>query len=135
MPQFKVAKTDNIIKLNNNKITEDKLYIYKETNKFGRLFYDFEDGARIEVGSLNNVYDYSREILDLNIVVMKIEYLDKCLPNGSLTFADSEEIKINDLVVNFKSIYSVRDIDRINRTVTLIQIYRQEDLKWNDYYE
>ena len=134
MPQFKIAKTDEKTKLANNTITEDKLYIYKETNTFGHIFYDFDDGTRIKIGSLNNVYKINNKILTEESGYIEIKDLSKY---ESLTFAaeDINNVQINSLVISNQSIYNIRQIDRLTGRILLRKLYTQKDLQWNDYYE
>ena len=136
MPQFKVAKTDNLDKIINNETVEDKLYIYKETNTLGRLFYDYADGTRIEIGSFDNTYQCT-DNLTTDVCTVNVTKLRKYLPSDELSTVDSNELQINTLVTSFKSLYVIKDIVRnTNKTeVVLRRIYTQHDLKWNDYYE
>lgn len=139
MPQFKVAKTDNINKLNDKQLNEDKLYIYKETNAFGRLFYDFDENTRIEIGSSDNIY-HCVDKLNNDVEIIDINKLRKYLASDELSIVNVDEIQINSLVTNFKSLYNIRDIKKINNEnntkveITLRKIYTQQDLTWNDYY-
>ena len=133
MPQFKITKTDSRTKLDNNPKTEDKLYILKETNTLGRLFFNYKDGTRIEIGSSDNIYKCTQSITN-DIVSISINYLQKYLSNDKMSTVDINEIQINSLVTTEKSLYNIRDIDRTGKTVTLRKIYTQQDLTWNDYY-
>lgn len=133
MPQFKIAKTSNISKLNNKEFNEDKLYIYKETDKIGRLFYDFKNGARIEIGSNDNVYKCLKNEINEGEPV-SITQLQKYLTTNELSTVNIDEIQINSLVTTDKSLYNIRDIDRNKQTVILRKIYTQQDLKWNNFY-
>ena len=138
MPQFKVAKTDNKDKLNNNSFTEDKLYIYKETNKLGRLFYDFDDNTRIELGHLNEVYEITRELPDnvSYISIISIRKFDNDDSGNSVgRSVNIDEIQINSIVTNRKSIYYITGIDKNTGRLYLRKIYTPEKLTWTDYYE
>lgn len=134
MPQFKVAKTNDKTKLNNNAITEDKLYIYKETDKFGRLFYDFSNGTRIEIGSLDNVYT-TQENLVQDTEILDCKYLLKYSANDKFSTVDINEVQINSFLISDVSIYNIREINRQTGAIVLRKLYTQEPLKWNDYYE
>ena len=133
MPQFKVAKTDNKTKIENNAKTEDKLYIYKETNKFGRIFYNFDENTRIEIGSLDNIYTTTSN-LTKDIETLNINYLKKYNSTDTLSTVSIDEVQINSFVTNNKSLYNIRDIDRNTKILTLRKVYTQQDLTWNDYY-
>ena len=133
MPQFKVAKTDNKTKIENNAKTEDKLYIYKETNKFGRIFYNFDENTRIEIGSLDNIYTTTSN-LTKDIETLNINYLKKYNSTDTLSTVNIDEVQINSFVTNNKSLYNIRDIDRNTKILTLRKVYTQQDLTWNDYY-
>lgn len=133
MPQFKITKTDSRTKLDNNPKTEDKLYILKETNTLGRLFFNYKDGTRIEIGSSDNIYKCTQSITN-DTVSISINYLQKYLSNDKMSTVDINEIQINSLVTTEKSLYNIRDIDRTGKKVTLRRIYTQQDLTWNDYY-
>lgn len=133
MPQFKITKTDSRTKLDNNPKTEDKLYILKETNKLGRLFFNYKDGTRIEIGSADNIYKCTQSITN-DTASISINYLQKYLSNDKMSTVDINEIQINSLVTTEKSLYNIRDIDRTGKKVTLRKIYTQQDLTWNDYY-
>lgn len=140
MPQFKVAKTDDITKLNNNEVIEDKLYIYKETNKLGRLFYDYADGTRIEIGALDNIYNCIDKLTE-DVEIIDLNKLRKYSSNNELLMVSTHEVQLNSLVTSDKAIYNIRHIDRqmvgatLTTTLTLRRIYIQHDLKWKDYYE
>lgn len=133
MPQFKVAKTDNKTKIENNAKTEDKLYIYKETNKFGRIFFNFDENTRIEIGSLDNIYTTTSN-LTKDIETLNINYLKKYNSTDTLSTVNIDEVQINSFVTNNKSLYNIRDIDRNTKILTLRKVYTQQDLTWNDYY-
>lgn len=133
MPQFKVAKTDNKTKIENNAKTEDKLYIYKETNKFGRIFFNFDENTRIEIGSLDNIYTTTSN-LTKDIETLNINYLKKYNSTDTLSTVNIDEVQINSFVTNNKSLYNIRDINRNTKILTLRKVYTQQDLTWNDYY-
>lgn len=133
MPQFKVAKTDNKTKIENNVKTEDKLYIYKETNKFGRIFFNFDENTRIEIGSLDNIYTTTSN-LTKDIETLNINYLKKYNSTDTLSTVNIDEVQINSFVTNNKSLYNIRDINRNTKFLTLRKVYTQQDLTWNDYY-
>lgn len=133
MPQFKVAKTDNKTKIENNVKTEDKLYIYKETNKFGRIFFNFDENTRIEIGSLDNIYTTTSN-LTKDIETLNINYLKKYNSTDTLSTVNIDEVQINSFVTNNKSLYNIRDINRNTKILTLRKVYTQQDLTWNDYY-
>lgn len=133
MPQFKVAKTDNKTKIENNAKTEDKLYIYKETNKFGRIFFNFDENTRIEIGSLDNIYTTTSN-LTKDIETLNINYLKKYNSTDTLSTVSIDEVQINSFVTNNKSLYNIRDINRNTKILTLRRVYTQQDLTWNDYY-
>lgn len=132
MPQFKVAKTDVKSKLTNKARKEDTLYLYKETNKIGRLYYDFDDGTRIEIGALENVYSYIGTSTS-DTITTNISNLRKYLAS-TLSTVDINELQINSFVTSSKSLYNIREINRSAKTVTLRKIYSQQDLTWHDYY-
>ena len=99
MPQFKVAKTDNINKIKNKEIIEDKLYIYKETKTLGRLFYDFKDGTRIEIGSFDNTYQCVDKLTE-DVCTIDIRLLRKYLPEDNLSTVNTDELQLNSLVTS-----------------------------------
>ena len=103
MPQFKVAKTDDKSKLTNKAYKEDTLYLYKETNKIGRLYYDFDDGTRIEIGALENVYSYIGTSTS-DTITTNISNLRKYL-SSTLSTVDINELQINSFVTSSKSLY------------------------------
>ena len=139
MPQFKVAKTDNIDKLNNKELQEDKLYIYKETNEIGRLYYDYgiddktQKPIRLEIGTLDNIYKCIDDISE-DVVTVNINSLRKYSSTEELSIVSIDEIRLNSLVTTNKSLYNIRNIDRDKNIITVRKIYMQHDLEWNDYY-
>lgn len=138
MPQIKFAKTDNINIFDKKStiITEDKLYICKENKNFGRIFYDYDDNTRIEIGSLNHTYTCVRPLIN-DIENVKSSDLRKYISptNSHMSVARCNEIQLNSLVTSDKTIYCIKNIDYDKQIITLIKIYKQQDLKWNDYYE
>lgn len=138
MPQFKVAKTDDIKILNNKEMVEDKLYIYKETNKMGRLFYDYDDGTRIEIGSFNNTYrciDNTLDELNDAIYIVNIDKLRKYKTDGGATTVNIDEIQVNSLIITNKALYIIMTVNREIKEITMMRLHMQDNLKWNDYYE
>ena len=133
MPQFKVAKTDNITKLTNKAKEEDKLYIYKETNKLGRLYFDFSDGTRIEFGASDNIYNTNQK-LTTAVVTINIANITKYNSDNTYSTVTIDDISLNELVSAGQSLYSIRAINRNTKVLTLRRIYSQKDLTWNDYY-
>ena len=114
MPQFKIAKTNDKQKLDDNFIYTDKLYIYKETNKLGRLFFDYDDNTRI---------------------VIDISKLGRYVETGGMYLVGIDELQINSLVSTTNALYNIRHIDRVNEKITVVRLHIQRDLTWNDYYE
>lgn len=133
MPQFKIAKSDSKSKIENNAKTEDKLYIYKETNKIGRIFFNFDDNTRIEIGSLDNIYNTTSN-LTKDVETLNVSYIKKYNANNTLSTVSIDEVQINSFVTNNKSLYNIRDINRSTKVLTLRKVYSQQDLTWNDYY-
>ena len=133
MPRFKVAKSDNKTKIENNEKTEDKLYIYKETNKLGRLFFNYDENTRIEIGALDNVYTTNSDLIN-DVEILNVNYLKKYGATDTLNNVSIDEVQVNSLVTNNKSLYNIRVIDRSTKNLTLRKIYEQQDLAWNDYY-
>ena len=147
MPQIRFAKSDDITLIRNDKennenklyYIEDKLYIFKETNKIGRLFYNIDNENQIEIGSLDDIYycneklSLDREEIDINSLVKFDEKGEGVLLNSNAI--DIDNIKINSFIINEQSIYNIRSIDRNNKTIVAIKIYAQKDLTWIDYYE
>lgn len=133
MPQFKVAKSDDINKIQNNAKTEDKLYIYKETNKIGRIFFNFDENTRIEIGSLDNIYNTTSNLTN-DVETLNISAIKKYNANNTLSTVDINEVQINSFVTNNKSLYNIRGINRSTKVLTLRRVYTQQDLTWNDYY-
>lgn len=61
MPQFKISKTQYVSHLPNSK-SEDTLYIVKNKNKFGELYYDYDNNNRIKLSDSNQLYKYNGNI-------------------------------------------------------------------------
>lgn len=138
MPQFKVAKTDDIIKIQNdlstdNKLIEDKLYIYKESNKYGRLFFIFDDNTKIEIGSLENIFTTTLQLTQ-ELEEVSVNDIRKYNSDETQTQVNIDDIQINAFVTNNKALYNVRYIDTENNSLILRRVYAQQDLKWNDHY-
>lgn len=134
MPQFKIAKTDNKSKLMNKNTNEDTLYILKESESIGKLYFDYKNGKRLEIGTSENVYEASGTLTE-DIVTIPVRNLKQYNSDETFTtLSDTNSVQINSLVVNQQSLYNIRNIDRNKNTITLRRIYKQKNLTWEDCY-
>lgn len=139
MPEisFYKSKKDNSIKV--YKKNEDNLYIVKDSNNRGRIYFDYDNNTRIEIGSTDNILCYKDETTNLDnsiitIQVNKFNCFYKYNENGELIKLVSpySEIEINKVVSTNKGLFL---INKLNDTeLTMSKIYEPEKIKWNDYF-
>lgn len=134
MPQIKFAKTENIENLKDKEKVEDKLYIIKQTNNRGKIYYDFDNETRIEIESDTYVYltDYA---LPSETTSISTNIIHRFI-NNEKQDVTAKDIKINELIMDYTSsnIYTIIDIDLDNNVLQIKKLFTQHPLKWNDYY-
>ena len=64
---IKFAKLNDLNLLKDRAKTENKLYVYKETNTNGRIFFDYDDDTRIEISSDKPIYCCEDSCITLDV--------------------------------------------------------------------
>lgn len=142
MPQFKVAKTKLIGNLP-NEYSEDTLYLVKNKENYGELYYDYDSETRIKLSDSNQIYECNDNItLNNGIATLftnQIKLLNIKLENGrlikesiSLNQIDSNKcnIFIGQFVLAPNGIFMIKNIT--NSTITVIEFYLEKPLEWTD---
>ena len=136
MPKIKVAKTPlNITDVKLAQLQEDRLIIKKDSDTFGRIYFDYNDETRIEIRSLNVAY---RSDLTLNHDESDL-HINNLHEYGSdeNSIVNFDNIFIGSLVVDAISenigIIVYKDNDR--KKVKVKTMYSKTYLTWNDYFK
>lgn len=129
MPEFKVAKANQQTTLNETPLREDKLYIVKDNELYGKIFYDFDKETRLEISPTNINYKIAILSSDETINLSVNDLIN--LKNNALA-TDIRTVFLGDLVIAPKGIYYISNIESNN--IELTRLYTQEYILWNDYY-
>lgn len=135
MPEIQFFKSKNDTKVQQlNKVT-DSLYIIKDRGNRARIYYDYDDSTRLEIGSLDNILYCSNYNINNNIIVAELNNFYKYTETGTKVILQEPfaEIEINKLVATDDGLYIIKKINS-NNTCNLAKIYKQQDLKWNEYF-
>ena len=131
--QFFKSKSDAKVQLL-NKVT-DCLYIIKDRGNRARIYYDYDDSTRLEIGSLDNLLYCSNYEVNNDIIITELNNFYKYTETGTKVILQEPfvEVEINKLVATDDGLYVIKKINSDN-TCNLARIYKQQDLEWNEYF-
>ena len=135
MPEIQFFKSKNDAKVQLlNKVT-DCLYIIKDRGNRARIYYDYDDSTRLEIGSLDNLLYCSNYEVNNDIIIAELNNFYKYTETGTKVILQEPffEIEINKLVAADDGLYVIKKINS-NNTCNLARIYKQQDLEWNEYF-
>ena len=135
MPEIQFFKSKNDAKVQLlNKVT-DCLYIIKDRGNRARIYYDYDDSTRLEIGSLDNLLYCSNYEVNKDIIIAKLNNFYKYTETGTKVILQEPfvEVEINKLVAADDGLYVIKKINSDN-TCNLARIYKQQDLEWNEYF-
>lgn len=140
---FYKSKRDINLPDSNNKIQDkvtDRLYIIKDSNNRGRIYYDYDKNTRIEIGSSDNVLYYNDATNDTIVDALASNFNILKL-NGDKQKISSpfNELEVNKIVATPSSIYVIKQIvpidDVDDKQVRMVKLYEPKKLAWNDYFK
>lgn len=135
MPEIQFFKSKNDAKVQLlNKVT-DCLYIIKDRGNRARIYYDYDDSTRLEIGSLDNLLYCSNYEVNNDIIIAKLNNFYKYTETGTKVILQEPfvEVEINKLTATDDGLYVIKKINSDN-TCNLARIYKQQDLEWNEYF-
>ena len=135
MPEIQFFKSKNDAKVQLlNKVT-DSLYIIKDRGNRARIYYDYDDSTRLEIGSLDNLLYCSNYEVNNDIIIAELNNFYKYTETGTKVILQETfvEVEINKLVAANDGLYVIKKINS-NDTCNLARIYKQQDLEWNEYF-
>ena len=135
MPEIQFFKSKNDAKVQLlNKVT-DCLYIIKDRGNRARIYYDYDDSTRLEIGSLDNLLYCSNYEVNNDIIIAELNNFYKYTETGTKVILQEPfvEVEINKLVTTDDGLYVIKKINSDN-TCNLARIYKQQDLEWNEYF-
>ena len=135
MPEIQFFKSKNDAKVQLlNKVT-DCLYIIKDRGNRARIYYDYDDSTRLEIGSLDNLLYCSNYEVNNDIIITELNNFYKYTETGTKVILQEPfvEVEINKLVTTDDGLYVIKKINSDN-TCNLARIYKQQDLEWNEYF-
>ena len=135
MPEIQFFKSKNDAKVQLlNKVT-DCLYIIKDRGNRARIYYDYDDSTRLEIGSLDNLLYCSNYEVNNDIIIVELNNFYKYTETGTKVILQEPfvEVEINKLVAADDGLYVIKKINSDN-TCNLARIYKQQDLEWNEYF-
>lgn len=140
---FYKSKRDINLPDSNNKIQDkvtDSLYIIKDSNNRGRIYYDYDKDTRIEIGSTDNVLYYN-DITNNTVVIALKSNFNILKSNGykQLISSPFNELEVNKIVATPYSIYIIKQVgpigDLTNNQVRMVKLYEPKKLEWNEYFK
>lgn len=140
---FYKSKRDINLPDSNNKIQDkvtDSLYIIKDSNNRGRIYYDYDKDTRIEIGSTDNVLYYN-DITNNTVVIALKSNFNILKSNGykQLISSPFNELEVNKIVATPSSIYIIKQVgpigDLTNNQVRMVKLYEPKKLEWNEYFK
>ena len=135
MPEIQFFKSKNDAKVQLlNKVT-DCLYIIKDRGNRARIYYDYDDSTRLEIGSLDNLLYCSNYEVNNDIIIAELNNFYKYTETGTKVILQEPfvEFEIHKLVAADDGLYVIKKINSDN-TCNLARIYKQQDLEWNEYF-
>ena len=135
MPEIQFFKSKNDAKVQLlNKVT-DCLYIIKDRGNRARIYYDYDDSTRLEIGSLDNLLYCSNYEVNNDIIIAKLNNFYKYTETGTKVILQEPfvEVEINKLIATDDGLYVIKKINSDN-TCNLARIYKQQNLEWNEYF-
>lgn len=135
MPEIQFFKSKNDAKIQLlNKVT-DCLYIIKDRGNRARIYYDYDDSTRLEIGSLDNLLYCSNYEVNNDIIIAELNNFYKYTETGTKVILQEPfvEVEINKLTATDDGLYVIKKINSDN-TCNLARIYKQQDLEWNEYF-
>ena len=135
MPEIQFFKSKNDAKVQLlNKVT-DSLYIIKDRGNRARIYYDYDDSTRLEIGSLDNLLYCSNYEVNNDIIITELNNFYKYTETGTKVILQEPfvEVEINKLTATDDGLYVIKKINSDN-TCNLARIYKQQDLEWNEYF-
>ena len=135
MPEIQFFKSKNDAKVQLlNKVT-DSLYIIKDRGNRARIYYDYDESTRLEIGSLDNLLYCSNYEVNNDIIIAELNNFYKYTETGTKVILQEPfvEVEINKLVAANDGLYVIKKINS-NNTCNLARIYKQQDLEWNEYF-
>lgn len=140
---FYKSKRDINLPDSNNKIQDkvtDRLYIIKDSNNRGRIYYDYDKDTRIEIGSSDNVLYYNNTTNNTVVIALKSNF-NILKSNGYKQQISSpfNELEVNKIVATSSSIYIIKQVgpidDLTNNQVRMVKLYEPKKIAWNDYFK
>lgn len=139
MPEIQFYKTKNINKILSTK-KEDSLFIVKGNGNSAKIYYDYDDETRLEIGSIDSVL-YTNLSLNEKTENVNINNFFTYKANGDKAIIANPYLGIEENKLVFTANQSLYVIKKINittpsndSTVTLAKLYQQEKPKWNEYF-
>ena len=113
MPEIQFFKSKNDAKVQLlNKVT-DCLYIIKDRGNRARIYYDYDDSTRLEIGSLDNLLYCSNYEVNNDIIIAELNNFYKYTETGTKVILQEPffEIEINKLVAANDGLYVIKKIN------------------------
>ena len=135
MPEIQFFKSKNDAKVQLLNKVSDCLYIIKDRGNRARIYYDYDDSTRLEIGSLDNLLYCSNYEVNNDIIIAELNNFYKYTETGTKVILQEPfvEVEINKLVAADDGLYVIKKINSDN-TCNLARIYKQQDLEWNEYF-
>ena len=135
MPEIQFFKSKNDAKVQLLNKVSDCLYIIKDRGNRARIYYDYDDSTRLEIGSLDNLLYCSNYEVNNDIIIAELNNFYKYTETGTKVILQEPfvEVEINKLVTTDDGLYVIKKINSDN-TCNLARIYKQQDLEWNEYF-
>lgn len=118
----------------------NSLYIIKDGNNKGKIYFDYDENTRLEIGSNDNVLYYEYNTLNNIVIIAQKSNFYTLNNNGSKSriVTPYNELEVNKIVATPYSIYIIKEIgpsdNLTNSQVRLVKLYEPQKLSWNDYF-
>ena len=139
MPQFKISKTRYVNNLPETK-SEDTIYIVKNRNNFGELYYDYDENNRIKLSNSNQLYRYNNNLesskkislSDLNLITFTINGDVVEENEQSLSGIIDDNIFVGQLLRTNNGVGIIMNIINNSNELIITPLYTNKALRWVD---
>lgn len=134
---FKVLKSSDVDKVLEKSIISNRMYISKETNTKGIIFFDYDDGTRLEIGGTKDVFFTTQTLLDDGTQQIAYTNIKKFDNNGTKSNVTVNDITVGSFITDGYIIAKTFEINVSHNGTKMIKartIYKPTELSYNDYY-
>lgn len=134
---FKVLKSNNIDKVLEKSMISNRMYISKETDTKGIIYFDYDENTRLEIGGNKDVFFSTQTLVEDGTQIIAYTNLRKFDNDGGKSNVIVDDISVGSFITDGYIIAKTFDINVTHNGTKVIKartVYKPRELSYTDYY-